>query len=116
MPTRQRALVTESAQSESDSYTWSGSLDAVERGAWTDERLDDLADAMRSGFTRVDQDIRDLRGEVGTLGSQLRSEVSDLRVDLGGQIEALRLTMLGVGGALLVGLGGVIAAILANGA
>jgi hypothetical protein len=88
----------------------------VERGTWTNERLDDLAESMRSGFTRVDQDIRDLRGEVGGLGTQLRSEISELRVDLSGQIEALRLTMLRVGGALLVGLLGVIAAILANGA
>jgi hypothetical protein len=33
----------------------------VERRAWTDERLDDLADAMRTGFDRVDGDIRELR-------------------------------------------------------
>jgi hypothetical protein len=30
-------------------------------GRWTDERLDDLAEAMRSGFERVDRDIRELR-------------------------------------------------------
>jgi hypothetical protein len=38
---------------------YSGS--AVEGARWTDERLDDLADAMRSGFDRVDTDIRELR-------------------------------------------------------
>jgi len=33
----------------------------VARSTWTDERLDDLADSMRNGFDRVDQDIRELR-------------------------------------------------------
>jgi hypothetical protein len=34
---------------------------AMARERWTDERLDDLAEAMRAGFERVDQDIRELR-------------------------------------------------------
>jgi hypothetical protein len=33
----------------------------VPRATWTDERLDDLAESMRSGFDRVDGDIRELR-------------------------------------------------------
>lgn len=37
------------------------------RKAWTDDRLDDLRDEMRSGFARVDADIREIRGELGTL-------------------------------------------------
>lgn len=36
----------------------------MERAAWTDERLDDLAVRMDAGFDRVDRDIRDLRGEM----------------------------------------------------
>ena len=40
---------------------------AVEHGAWTNERLDDLAIGMRDGFARVDQDIRDLRGEIAAM-------------------------------------------------
>jgi hypothetical protein len=87
----------------------------VERETWTDQRLDDLAESMRTGFGRVDQDMRDLRGAVGSLGTQLRGEMSEMRSDLGGHIEALRLTMLRVGGALMVALVGVIAAILASG-
>jgi hypothetical protein len=39
----------------------------MERAAWTDERLDDLADAMRNGFDRVDRDMRDLRTEMESL-------------------------------------------------
>jgi hypothetical protein len=76
----------------------------MERAAWTDERLDDLADAMRNGFSRVDQDIRDLRVEVRDGFADLRTEINDLR-----------LVMLRVGGAMIIGLIGVIAAILARG-
>jgi hypothetical protein len=31
------------------------------RKAWTDERLDDLAARMDSGFERVDADLREIR-------------------------------------------------------
>jgi hypothetical protein len=65
----------------------------VERVAWTDERLDDLARRIDVGFDRVDRDIRELRGV----------------------IEALRTTLLRVGGGLMVGLIGVIAAVLSTG-
>jgi hypothetical protein len=65
----------------------------VERVAWTDERLDDLARRVDVGFDRVDRDIRELRGV----------------------IEALRATLLRVGGGLMVGLTGVIAAVLSTG-
>jgi hypothetical protein len=68
----------------------------VERTAWTDERLDDLANRMDAGFARVDADIRELRAE--------------LRVEIGG----LRLTLLRVGGGIMIGLVGVIAAILVS--
>jgi hypothetical protein len=64
----------------------------VNRIAWTDERLDDLADRMDAGFARVDADIRELRAEIG----------------------GLRLTLLRVGGGIMIGLVGVIAAILVS--
>jgi 3-dehydroquinate synthetase len=69
----------------------------MERAACTDERLDDLAEAMRSGFARVDQDIRDLRAE-------MREE-----------FRSLRTALYGIGGGIIVALIGVIAAILAQG-
>jgi hypothetical protein len=65
--------------------------------AWTDERLDDLSRRMDAGFARVDADIRELRAE--------------LRAEIGG----LRLTLLRVGGGIMIGLVGVIAAVLARG-
>jgi len=33
----------------------------LEARRWTDDRLDDLADATRTGFERVDRDLRELR-------------------------------------------------------
>lgn len=77
----------------------------MERTAWTDERLDDLARSMDAGFARVDADIRDLRIEV-------RDGLGSVRAE----IDALRVTMLRVGGGIMVGLVGVIAAVLARGA
>jgi hypothetical protein len=62
----------------------------MERVAWTDQRLDDLANRMDAGFARVDADIRELRAEIG----------------------GLRLALLRVGCGIIIGLVGVIAAIL----
>jgi hypothetical protein len=75
----------------------------VSRVAWTDERLDDLANRMDAGFARVDAEIRELR-------SELRFEIAGLRAEIGG----LRLTLLRVGGGIMIGLVGVIAAILVS--
>jgi hypothetical protein len=80
---------------------------AVERSAWTDERLDDLANRMDAGFARFDADIRELRME-------LRSEIGGLRGELRAEIGGLRLTLLRVGGGIMIGLVGVIAAILVS--
>jgi hypothetical protein len=68
----------------------------VERVAWTDQRLDDLATRMDAGFARLDADIRELRAE-------LRAEIGGLRLALGR-----------VGGGIMIGLVGVIAAILVS--
>jgi hypothetical protein len=76
----------------------------MERAAWTDDRLDDLAHRMDRGFDRVDSDLRELRAEMRQMGVGLRAEV-----------DALRVSMLRVGGGMMVGLIGVIAAVLASG-
>jgi hypothetical protein len=62
----------------------------MERVAWTDERLDDLSRRVDAGFDRVDHDIRELRGEIALM----------------------RTALLRVGGGIMVGLVGVIAAVL----
>lgn len=88
----------------------------MERGAWTEERLDDLATSMREGFARVDNDIRDLRGEIAALRTELHGEIGALRTELTAQIDSLRQTMIRVGGGMLVGFISVLAAILTRGA
>ena len=40
----------------------------MERVAWTDERLDDLAKRMDAGFERVDQELRDMRATMNRVG------------------------------------------------
>jgi len=65
----------------------------MERVAWTDERLDELAGRMDAGFERVDREIRALRAE------------------LRGEIAALRTTTNRIGGGIIVGL---IVAVLTN--
>ncbi len=64
----------------------------MERTAWTDERLDNLANRMDAGFARVDADMRELRVEIG----------------------GLRLALLRVGGGITIGLVAVIAAVLVS--
>jgi hypothetical protein len=80
----------------------------MERTAWTDQRLDDLSKRMGAGFARVDAELRELRGEIGGL----RGEIGGLRSELGGRIDALQTTLLRVGGGVIIGLVGVIAAVL----
>ena len=77
--------------------------------AWTDERLDDLSRRIDAGFHRVDSDIRELRSEMHAGFAAVRSEMRE-------EIGSLRATLLRVGGGMMVGLLGVIAAILARGA
>jgi hypothetical protein len=83
---------------------------SMERAAWTDQRLDDLAEAMRSGFDRIDHDIRDLRVELRDGLGGVRTEIGAVRAD----IDALKTTLIWLGGAGIVTLLGVLAAILAN--
>ncbi|HSD24753.1 MAG TPA: hypothetical protein VLB79_10550 [Solirubrobacterales bacterium] len=99
----------------------------MERAAWTDERLDDLAETVRTGFARTDQDIRELRAEMHTefasIHREIRGESGSLRYEAGAlradftalraEVDALRLTIFRVVGA---GFLGIIAAILARGA
>ena len=88
----------------------------MERTAWTNERLDDLADSVRHGFGRVDQDIRDVRTEVREGFSELRGEMREGFAELRAEINSLRLIMIRIGGGMLIALLGVIAAVLARGA
>jgi hypothetical protein len=83
----------------------------MERAAWTNERLDDLATGMREGFVRVDNDIRDVRGEIAALRAEMHEGFAQLRAE----INELRGMMFRGNIAMMVGFLGVIAAILARG-
>jgi hypothetical protein len=87
----------------------------MERAAWTNERLDDLAEAMRTGFARVDLDVRDLREELRATRTELTAQIDATRAELTAQIDALRQTMVRFGGGMLLGFISVLAAIIARG-
>jgi len=67
------------------------------REAWTDERLDDLANRMDRGFDRVDAAIRDLRGEMkeefAAVRGEMKEEFAAVRTEMRGEFAALRTEM-----------------------
>ncbi len=80
-------------------------LPDVERVAWTDERLDDLSRRIRDLRLQMRGGFDESHRRIDARGSELR-----------GEIEALRITILRTGGGIMVGLVGVIAAVLVRGA
>ncbi len=62
------------------------------RSTWTDERLDDFARRMDSGFERVDRDFRELRSEMCA-----RFERVDTRLD------SMQRTMFGMMATIVAG-------------
>lgn len=54
--------------------------------AWTDERLDDLAQRMDAGFERVDRDIRELRMDMRDGFASVRAELREESANLRGEI------------------------------
>jgi len=88
------------------------------RVAWTDDRLDDLANRMDAGFDRVDRDIREVRAEMkaGFDAVDRRFESTNARFDarfdaMNARLDGLHRTLLQVGGGLATV---VIASTLAN--
>ena len=57
---------------------------------WTDERLDDLNHRVSDGFNRVDADLRSIRGELGSLRSEMRSELGSVRSEMKSEVGSLR--------------------------
>jgi hypothetical protein len=77
----------------------------MERAAWTNERLDDLAGSMRQGFERVDHGF-----------ARVDQDIRDLRTEMREEFRALHALLYRIGGGIIFALIGVIAAILARGA
>jgi AcrR family transcriptional regulator len=57
------------------------SMEAM-REAWTDDRLDDLANRMDHGFDRVDRDVRELRAEMKAGFERVDREIADVRTEM----------------------------------
>jgi hypothetical protein len=79
----------------------------MERGAWTDARLDDRFDQIDRRFDQVDRRF----DRVDTELMEMRVEIRGVR----GEINDLRSTFVRFNAGIMVGLLGVIAAILARG-
>lgn len=82
------------------------------KDSWTDGRLDDLSHRMDEGFGQVHQDMRDLRGEIGTVRGEIgtvRGEVGSLRAEMNSRFDSLQRTMIQFGGLLIAALLGMIA-------
>jgi hypothetical protein len=67
----------------------------VQRVAWTDERLDDLARRTDVGFDHLRTDIRGLSQEITGLRTEVHSEMSSLRDEMKGDFAAFRTEMNG---------------------
>jgi hypothetical protein len=79
------------------------------REKWTDDRLDDLNKNVHHGFARVDESLRELRGE-------LKSEAKAIRGEMNGRLDKLdtKFDRLTVG--LFVSAAGIIAAMIGSNA
>jgi hypothetical protein len=64
------------------------------RQTWTDDRMDDLAERMETGFAQAHVDLaatrEDLRGEIKGQGQELRGEIKAQGEELREEMAALR--------------------------
>jgi hypothetical protein len=85
------------------------------RQNWTDDRMDDLAAQVDTGFAQAHVDLgstrEELRREIKAQGKELRGEIKDLGQELRGEMQALtaivaagQRTMLQICGGLCVAL------------
>ena len=71
-------------------FVYSGIMHVMAaRETWTDERLDDLAKHMDTGFSEVKQELRSTRTELKSEIAATRSEIAASRTELKGDIDAL---------------------------
>jgi hypothetical protein len=87
----------------------------MERTTWTDERLDDMVGEVRELRREMRDGFESTNRRIDALASELRGEFRGDVVDLRSDFRSLRLTLLRLGGGIIVGLVGVIAAILTRG-
>jgi hypothetical protein len=69
----------------------------MERGRWTDERIDDLKVSVDKGFVEVKEEFGRVRGEIGGVRGEVRElkgEVRELRTETNARFDSLQRTMI----------------------
>jgi len=90
----------------------------MERVAWSDERLDDLSGRVDAGFDRLDKRFEQVDRRFDAVDRRfdaMERRFDDNMREMRGEFAALRITLVRVGGGIMAGLVGVIAAVLARG-
>lgn len=86
------------------------------RDAWTDERLDDLANRVDEGFGRFEREFQvirlEMRTEFSSLRSELQVEFGAVRSEANATYRTLLQVILGGFALMLAGFAGTIATIL----
>jgi hypothetical protein len=54
----------------------------VERSAWTDERLDDMAERTQDQFGLLRGDLKDVRAELKDTHAEFRAEMREFRAEM----------------------------------
>jgi hypothetical protein len=62
----------------------------MEKGRWTDERLDDLKVSVDKGFVEVKEEFGRVRGEI----RELKGEVREFRGETNARFDAMQRTMI----------------------
>ena len=70
------------------------------RATWTDERLDDLAQRMDRGFSRIDEDVRTLRSDMNARFDSMERRMDSFQTAIlqlgGGMTVAILATLVSV--------------------
>lgn len=78
------------AHTPSQLLVYSGIIVEAMRDSWTDDRMDDLARRMDTGFAQVREDFTQVREEIAGLRADNHEEISGLRADNKEEIAGLR--------------------------
>jgi len=82
----------------------------------TEHRLDELNLKVDAGLSRVDADIRELRGEIKALRVELKGEIQELRTELKGEIQELRAEIAGLNRTLITAAVAIVVALIGSNA
>jgi hypothetical protein len=78
------------------------------RDKWTDERLDDMNERISEGFARLDHELRDVRGEIRDLRSDMGGEFAATRTEMGANHRIMLQFSMGTIATMAIGFMGII--------